>query len=110
MVKHTMRVLSGMNPRQVDEMISKYHLNMLQTDKGILLFEGELEDLRAASHHVVDVTLPPGPTVTEIQQAVQKFDVKLKQSEDGPQLHGRLVDINDAINYIVDIMSERLNI
>ena len=110
MVKHTMRVLSGMNPRQVDEMISEYHLNMLQTDKGILLFEGELEDLRAASQHVVDVTLPPGPTVSEIQQTVEKFDVKLKQSEDGPQLHGRLVDINDAINYIVDIMSERLNI
>lgn len=110
MVKHTMRVLSGMNPRQVDEMISKYHLNMLQTDKGILLFEGELEDLRAASKHVVDVTLPPGPTVSEIQEATNKFDVQLKQSEDGPQLHGKLIDINDAINYIVDIMSERLNI
>ena len=98
MVKHTMRVLSGMNPRQVDEMISKYHLNMLQTDKGILLFEGELEDLREASKHVVDVVLPPGPTVSEIQDAVEKFDVKLKQSEDGPQLHGRLIDIDDAIN------------
>ncbi len=110
MVKHTMRVLSGMNPRQVDEMISKYHLNMLQTDKGILLFEGELEDLREASKHVVDVVLPPGPTVSEIQDAVEKFDVKLKQSEDGPQLHGRLIDINDAINYIVDTMTERLNL
>ncbi|AWX32546.1 hypothetical protein [Methanosphaera sp. BMS] len=110
MVKHTMRVLSGMNPRQVDEMISKYHLNMLQTDKGILLFEGELEDLREASKHVVDVILPPGPTVSEIQDAVEKFDVKLKQSEDGPQLHGRLIDINDAINYIVDTMTERLNL
>lgn len=110
MVKHTMRVLSGMNPRQVDEMISEYHLNMLQTDKGILLFEGELEDLRNASKHVVDVVLPPGPTVTEIQEAVEKFDVKLKQSNDGPMLHGRLIDINDAINYIVDIMSERLNV
>lgn len=105
-----MRVLSGMNPRQVDEMISKYHLNMLQTDKGILLFEGELEDLREASKHVVDVVLPPGPTVSEIQDAVEKFDVKLKQSEDGPQLHGRLIDINDAINYIVDTMTERLNL
>ena len=41
--KHTMRVLSGMQPRQVDEMISKYHLNMLQTREGLLLFEGELE-------------------------------------------------------------------
>ena len=110
MVKHTVRVLSGMNPRQVDEMISKYHLNMLQTDKGILLFEGELEDLREASKHVVDVVLPPGPTVSEIQDAVEKFDVKLKQSEDGPQLHGRLIDINDAINYIVDTMTERLNL
>lgn len=99
-----------MNPRQVDEMISKYHLNMLQTDKGILLFEGELEDLREASKHVVDVVLPPGPTVSEIQDAVEKFDVKLKQSEDGPQLHGRLIDINDAINYIVDTMTERLNL
>ncbi|RAP51240.1 MAG: hypothetical protein BZ133_03600 [Methanosphaera sp. SHI613] len=110
MVKHTMRVLSGMDPKQVDEMISEYHLNMLQTDRGILLFEGELEDLRKASKHVVDVVLPPGPTVSEIQEAVGKFDVKLKQSENGPQLHGRLIDINDAINYLVDIMSERVNL
>ena len=51
--KHTMRVLSGMQPRQVDEMISKYHLNMLQTREGLLLFEGELEDLREAAKHVV---------------------------------------------------------
>ncbi|OED30090.1 hypothetical protein [Methanosphaera sp. WGK6] len=107
--KHTMRVLSGMQPRQVDEMIDEYHLNMLQTDKGIILFEGELEDLRRATKHVVDVTLPPGPTVSEIKQAVDKFDVQLKQSDEGPQLHGTLYDVNDAINYIVDIMRERLD-
>ncbi|MBE6492984.1 MAG: hypothetical protein E7Z84_00035 [Methanosphaera stadtmanae] len=110
MVKHTMRVLSGMQPRQVDEMIEKYHLNMLQTDKGIILFEGELEDLRKASKHVLDVTIPPGPTVSEIKDAVDKFDVKLKQSNDGPQLHGQLTEINDAFNYLVDRIQERLGI
>lgn len=105
-----MRVLSGMQPRQVDQMIDEYHLNMLQTDKGIILFEGELEDLRRAAQHVVDVTLPPGPTTSEIKETVDKFDVKLKQSEEGPQLHGKLIDINDAINHLVDLMSERLNL
>ena len=109
MVKHTMRVLSGMQPRQVDEMIMEYHLNMLQTADGILLFEGELEDLRRATKHVVDVTLPPGPTVTEIKEAVDKYNLKLKQSDEGPQLHGRLVDVNDAVNYIVDLMQERID-
>lgn len=107
--KHTMRVLSGMQPRQVDEMISKYHLNMLQTREGLLLFEGELEDLREAAKHVVDVTLPPGPNVSEIKETVNKFNIQLKQSDEGPQLHGTLYDINDAINYLVDIMKERLN-
>lgn len=107
--KHTMRVLSGMQPRQVDEMISKYHLNMLQTREGLLLFEGELEDLRKAAKHVVDVTLPPGPSVSEIKETVNKFNIQLKQSDEGPQFHGTLYDINDAINYLVDIMKERLN-
>ena len=96
--KHTMRVLSGMQPRQVDDMITEYHLNMLQTDKGLLLFEGELEDLRRASKHVVDVTLPPGPTVSEIKETVDKFNIELKQ-----------YDINDAVNYLVDLMKERLD-
>ncbi|MBE6487742.1 MAG: hypothetical protein E7Z86_03405 [Methanosphaera stadtmanae] len=108
MVKHTMRVLSGMQPRQVDEMIVEYHLNMLQTADGILLFEGELEDLRRASKHVVDVTLPPGPTVSEIKETIDKFNLKLKQSDEGPQLHGPLIDVNDAVNYLVDLMKERL--
>ncbi|MGN1322045.1 hypothetical protein [uncultured Methanosphaera sp.] len=107
--KHTMRVLSGMQPKQVDDMITEYHLNMLQTDKGILLFEGELEDLRRASKHVVDVTLPPGPTVSEIKETVDKFNIELKQSDDGPQFHGTLYDINDAVNYLVDLMKERLD-
>ena len=108
MAKHTMRVLSGLQPKQVDEMIDEYHLNMLQSDTGIILFEGELEDLRRASKHVVDVTLPPGPTVTEIKAAVDNFDVQLKQSGDGPQLHGTYEEINNAVNFIVDAMLERL--
>lgn len=110
MAKHTMRVLSGLQPRQVDDMIEEYHLNMLQSDKGIILFEGELEDLRRASKHVVDVTLPPGPTVTEIKDTVDKFDVQIQQSENGPQLHGTYEEINNAVNYIVDLMKERLDI
>ena len=110
MARHTMRVLSGINPRQVDVVIEKYHLNMLQNDKGIILFEGELEDLRSASKHVVDVVLPPGPTVSEIKAAVDKFDVQLKQSDEGPQLHGSYDEINNAVNYIVDIMTERINL
>ncbi|MCD7781703.1 MAG: hypothetical protein LUG89_03280 [Methanosphaera sp.] len=110
MVKHTMRVISGMQPTQVDEMIEEYHLNMLRTDKGLLLFEGELEDLRRASKHVVDVTLPPGPTVTEIKEAIDKFDLELKQSDDGPKLHGPLDKINDAVNFMVDSMTERLDL
>lgn len=108
MVKHTMRVISGLQPKQVDEMIDEYHLNMLQSDTGIILFEGELEDLRRATKHVVDVTLPPGPTVTEIKAAVDNFDVQLKQSGDGPQLHGTYEEINNAVNFIVDAMLERL--
>lgn len=110
MAKHTMRVLSGLQPRQVDNMIDEYHLNMLQDDRGIILFEGELEDLRRATKHVVDVTLPPGPTVTEIRETVEKFDVQLQQSEDGPQLHGTYEEINNAVNYLVDLMRERLDI
>ena len=110
MVKHTMRVISGIRPKQVDEMVDTYHLNMLQSDKGIILFEGELEDLRRASKHVVDVVLPPGPTVSEIKEAVDKYDVQLKQSEEGPQLHGSYDEINNAINFIVDTMKERLGI
>ncbi|MBR0472424.1 MAG: hypothetical protein IJI98_06975 [Methanosphaera sp.] len=110
MAKHTMRVLSGLQPRQVDTMIDEYHLNMLQSDRGIILFEGELEDLRRAIKHVVDVTLPPGPTVSELKETVEKFDVKLQQSDDGPQLHGTYEEINNAVNYLVDIMSERLDI
>lgn len=110
MVKHTMRVLSGLQPKQVDVMISEYHLNMLQSDTGIILFEGELEDLRRAIKHVVDVTLPPGPTVSEIREAVDKFDVQLQQSDEGPQLHGTYEEINNAINYIVDLMKERLDV
>lgn len=104
-----MRVLSGLQPRQVDEMIDEYHLNMLQSETGIILFEGELEDLRRAVKHVVDVTLPPGPTVTEIKEAVDKFDVQLKQSNEGPQLHGTYEEINNAVNFIVDSMRERLD-
>lgn len=110
MVKHTMRVISGLQPKQVDEMIDEYHLNMLQSETGIILFEGELEDLRNATKHVVDVTLPPGPTVTEIKAAVDNFDVQLKQSDAGPQLHGTYEEINNAVNYIVDLMKERLDI
>ena len=104
-----MRVLSGLQPRQVDEMIDEYHLNMLQSETGIILFEGELEDLRRAVKHVVDVTLPPGPTVTEIKEAVDNFDVQLKQSNEGPQLHGSYEEINNAVNFIVDSMRERLD-
>lgn len=104
-----MRVLSGLQPRQVDEMIDEYHLNMLQSETGIILFEGELEDLRRAVKHVVDVTLPPGPTVTEIKETVDKFDVQLKQSNEGPQLHGTYEEINNAVNFIVDSMRERLD-
>lgn len=104
-----MRVLSGLQPRQVDEMIDEYHLNMLQSETGIILFEGELEDLRRAVKHVVDVTLPPGPTVTEIKEAVDNFDVQLKQSNEGPQLHGTYEEINNAVNFIVDSMRERLD-
>ena len=110
MVKHTMRVISGLQPKQVDEMIDEYHLNMLQSNTGIILFEGELEDLRRATKHVVDVTLPPGPTVTEIKAAVDNYDVQLKQSDVGPQLHGTYEEINNAVNYIVDLMKERLEI
>lgn len=110
MVKHTMKVISGLQNKQVDDMISEYHLNMLQSDTGIILFEGELEDLRRAIKHVVDITLPPGPTITEIKAAVEKFDVQLKQSDEGPQLHGTYEEINNAINFIVDTMTERLNI
>ncbi len=105
-----MRVLSGLQPKQVDTMIDEYHLNMLQSDNGIILFEGELEDLRRATKHVVDVTLPPGPTLSEMKAAVDKFDVQLKQSNDGPQLHGTYEEINNAVNYIVDIMTERLDL
>ena len=105
-----MRVLSGLQPKQVDEMIDEYHLNMLQSDRGIILFEGELEDLRRASKHVVDVTLPPGPTFTEIKEAVDNFDVQLKQSDSGPQLHGTYEEINNAVNFIVDIMTKRLDL
>lgn len=104
-----MRVLSGLQPKQVDEMIEEYHLNMLQSETGIILFEGELEDLRRAVKHVVDVTLPPGPTVTEIKETVDKFDVQLKQSNEGPQLHGTYEEINNAVNFIVDSMRERLD-
>ncbi|RAP53193.1 MAG: hypothetical protein BZ138_01640 [Methanosphaera sp. rholeuAM270] len=75
-----------------------------------MLFEGELEDLRRATKHVVDVTLPPGPTVSEIRETVEKFDVQLKQSEDGPQLHGTYEEINNAVNYLVDIMKERVDL
>ncbi|RAP47033.1 MAG: hypothetical protein BZ135_03055 [Methanosphaera sp. rholeuAM6] len=110
MVKHTMRVLSGLQPKQVDQMINEYHLNMLQNERGIILFEGELEDLRRASKHVVDVTLPPGPTVSDIKAAVDNFDVQLKQSDSGPQLHGTYEEINNAVNFIVDIMTKRLEI
>ncbi len=104
-----MRVLSGLQPKQVDEMIEEYHLNMLQSETGIILFEGELEDLRRAVKHVVDVTLPPGPTVTEIKAAVDNFDVQLKQSNEGPQLHGTYEEINNAVNFLVDSMRERLD-
>lgn len=110
LARHTMRVLSGLQPKQVDTMIDEYHLNMLQSDNGIILFEGELEDLRRATKHVVDVTLPPGPTLSEMKAAVDKFDVQLKQSNDGPQLHGTYEEINNAVNYIVDIMTERLDL
>ncbi len=105
-----MRVLSGLQPKQVDQMINEYHLNMLQNERGIILFEGELEDLRRASKHVVDVTLPPGPTVSDIKAAVDNFDVQLKQSDSGPQLHGTYEEINNAVNFIVDIMTKRLEI
>ena len=57
----------------------------------------------------MDVTLPPGPNVSEIKETVNKFNIQLKQSDEGPQFHGTLYDINDAINYLVDIMKERLN-
>ena len=87
----------------------EYHLNMLQSETGIILFEGELEDLRRAVKHVVDVTLPPGPTVTEIKAAVDNFDVQLKQSNEGPQLHGTYEEINNAVNFLVDSMRERLD-
>ncbi len=108
--KHTMRVITGMQPSQVDEMIQEYHLNMVRTADGIPLFEGELEDLRSASEHVIDVIIPPGPTVTDIKEAVDKFDLQLKQSDEGPMLHGKLIDINDAVNYLVDKMNERLDL
>jgi hypothetical protein len=105
--EHKMRVLSGLQPRQVDEIMQTYNLRMIQTDKG-LLFEGELEDLRHAANHVVDVTIPPGPTISEIKSAVEGSDVKIKQTDDGPQFHGTMNDINKAINNIVDQMNERI--
>ncbi len=110
MAKHTMRIISGMQPSQVDEMMTTYGLDMIQTKEGIVMFEGELEDLRHATKHVVDVTIPPGPTVSEIKQTVDKYDISLKQSDDGPQFHGTLYEINEAVNYIVDLMTERLDL
>lgn len=110
MAKHTMKVLSGMQPSQVTDLMDTYNLNMMQTKEGIVYFEGELEDLRHATKHVVDVVLPPGPTVSEIKNTVDKYDITLKQSDDGPMFHGTLYEINEAINYIVDLMSERLDL
>ncbi|WP_303235363.1 hypothetical protein [Methanosphaera cuniculi] len=110
MAKHTMKIISGMQPTQVQTLIDTYSLQMVQTKEGLIYLEGELEDLRHATKHVVDVTLPPGPTVTEIKNAVDKYDIALKQSDDGPVFHGTLFEINEAINYLVDQMSERLGL
>lgn len=109
MAKQTMKVLSGMRPSQVDEMLREYDLNMIQTREGMVYFEGELEDLMSATKHVVDVVLPPGPTVSEIKETVGKYDIELKKSDDGPMFHGTLYEINEAINYMVDLMCERLD-
>ncbi|MDO5851268.1 MAG: hypothetical protein Q4Q23_02125 [Methanobacteriaceae archaeon] len=105
---HRMKVLIGIPPKQVNEIMEEYHLNMLETKKG-LVFEGELEDLRAASNHFVDYLLPPGPTESEIQEAVDKYDVQLKQTEMGPTLQGTMYNINEAILYIIDVLEKRID-
>jgi len=56
-----------------------------------------------------EMRLPNGVGEQILAHAIEKFDVKLKHTDYGPVLVGTMEELEDAKDYIVKSINERLN-
>ena len=56
-----------------------------------------------------EMRLPNGVGEQILAHTIEKFDIKLKHTDYGPVLVGTMEELEDAKDYIVKSMNERLN-
>lgn len=55
-----------------------------------------------------EIKLPNGVGEQMLAHTIEKFDVKLKQTEFGPKLLGKYEELEKAQKYIYDLINKRL--
>jgi len=56
-----------------------------------------------------EMRLPPGVGEQVLAHTIEKFDVELKHTDYGPALVGTMEELEDAKDFIVKSINERLN-
>lgn len=55
-----------------------------------------------------EMRIPAGITESIMVEAIKKFDLELKNTDDGPLLYGKKESLENAQDYIVKALNERL--
>jgi hypothetical protein len=55
-----------------------------------------------------EMRLPPGVTERLVAQVITKFNLEIKNTDDGPLLYGKKEDLENAQDYIIKALNERL--
>ena len=55
-----------------------------------------------------EMRIPPGVTERLVAQVITQFNLELKNTDDGPLLYGKKKDLENAQDYIVKALNERL--
>jgi hypothetical protein len=55
-----------------------------------------------------EMRIPPGVTERLVAQVITHFNLELKNTDDGPLLYGKKEDLENAQDYIVKALNERL--
>ena len=55
-----------------------------------------------------EMRIPAGMTGQILAQIMEKFDLEVKQTDDGPILYGEKEKLEDARDYIVKALNERI--
>jgi len=55
-----------------------------------------------------EMRIPMGVTGQILANVLEKFDLEVKQSDDGPLLYGEKEQLEDARDYIIKALNERI--